>query len=58
MGRRRRKILTLVFLDIGVDDAADVVVLVVVFLEERVVFLVFLIVAFDFDILDVVLVDH
>src|SRR5437868_3560967 len=56
-GAGGKQILPFVLLDVGVDDAADVVILVVIFLEKGVVFL-FLVLAFDFDILDVVLVHH
>src|SRR5476651_1047165 len=45
----------LVLLDVGIDDATDIVVLVFVVFQKRVVF--FLVVILDDDVLDVVLVD-
>src|SRR6185437_8436953 len=54
---RNLKRLALVLLDVGVDDAADVVVLGLAFLYKARVLLV-LFAVLDFAILDVVLVDH
>src|SRR6185369_16943369 len=46
---------SLILLDVGIDDAADIVIFVFVVLQERVV--LFLLIVLDDDVFDVILVD-